>query len=211
MELELVGPTNLSIEPVECIYKVLIYFLSTGRNAWHGIWSAKYTTGCMHTSLLSAQEAAEKKRTQGTVFYIQQLPCLAYRSKSNLLLVTQINTEEPLSWFSCEPVRKRESYQQIATSDFVENPLTAGSPIKAVASSFHFDSVHWEIEPPSRDSVMLLTSMTPMMMFEELAMHLRLHFFQSYSQGGYYKLGWKKYDSQICASAVFGLHKKFVY
>ena len=90
MELVQASTHLLDSSPLKGISRGLLYYVHTGRNAWHSNWVTQYANGCMHTTLESAKEYAEKRRTRGTVFYIKQLPCLVFRSKDTCVLVTEI-------------------------------------------------------------------------------------------------------------------------
>ncbi|MDH2289950.1 hypothetical protein QD172_01625 [Cobetia sp. 10Alg 146] len=76
-----------------------IYFVTTGRNAWNSTWSQKYREDCMHPDFESAAEYAESLRKRGTVIYIDEIPCLGFSYEDSDLVVTEINTQEPLMDF----------------------------------------------------------------------------------------------------------------
>ena len=73
-----------------------LYFVTSGRNAWWATWIKRYEEGCMQAKLRSAQQQAERRRTNGSVFYIRELPALFIEKEHALLIVTQINTEHVL-------------------------------------------------------------------------------------------------------------------
>lgn len=79
---------------IKSVKAVKIYYVWTGRNAWWSVWSTRYSKGCMHLSLKSAKDYCEKLRTQGTVFYIDQLPSIAFIATKRTLFVSEINTEK---------------------------------------------------------------------------------------------------------------------
>ncbi|OOR99443.1 hypothetical protein B0187_04960 [Haemophilus paracuniculus] len=76
----------------------IVYFIHNGRNAWHSTWSQKYhSDGSFFTTFDEAKERAEQLRTNGSVFYIHQMPCLVLRTKDNTFLVSGIaKTSDPL-------------------------------------------------------------------------------------------------------------------
>ena len=75
----------------------LLYYLFSGRNAWHSTWITRYTEGCMHGDLQGAKDTAERQRKQGSVFYIAELQALIIKSAAGVLAVTEINSGRPLS------------------------------------------------------------------------------------------------------------------
>jgi hypothetical protein len=79
---------------VRAVKVVKIFYVSTGRNAWWSTWITRYTPGCMHSTIESAKEFCEDRRVQGTVFYIDELPSLAFFAPERALVVSEINTDE---------------------------------------------------------------------------------------------------------------------
>ena len=53
-----------------------IYYLVTGRNAWHSTWVQHFYKRCISTDYRDLENDAEKRRGAGTVFYIEELPAL---------------------------------------------------------------------------------------------------------------------------------------
>lgn len=82
---------------VESVRPVRLYYAYWGRNAWWSTWITRYNNGCIHTSSESARLFCEPKRVQGTVFYVNYLPALAFLSGKKALLVSEINTVDPLA------------------------------------------------------------------------------------------------------------------
>jgi len=87
---------------VEDVSAGLLYYLFNGRNAWHSTWITRYTEGCMHSDLQSAKDTAEKRRVQGSVFYIAELPAPIFSSAAGIIAVTEINSARPLSGYAAE-------------------------------------------------------------------------------------------------------------
>ena len=76
----------LEANKVNNVYPVKIYYVTTGRNAWRSTWIERYYKGCMRYSLESAKSYCEGHRQRGTVFYIRELPSLAFFQKDIHLL-----------------------------------------------------------------------------------------------------------------------------
>src|SRR5690606_42111191 len=104
MELNQISVPSLEDSPVQGISRGLVYYVHTGRNDWHSTSVTQYYPGCMHSTLESAKNYAEKRRTRGTVFYIRQLPCLIFRSRKQTISVTEINNRNPLSGYSVNEI-----------------------------------------------------------------------------------------------------------
>lgn len=90
------------------IYKIKIYFLYKGRNAWYGTWIKRYNMGnSFFLNKFDAEWEAEEQRKQGNVFYIEEIPALLFNfSKNYLMLISEINTDKPLSNFNYKELEK---------------------------------------------------------------------------------------------------------
>lgn len=91
-------------EKIQKIEVGILYYVYSGRNAWHSTWITRYTLGCMHTNFESAKAFVERERVQGSLFYIQKLPSLIIEGTKNILYVTQINSNNPLCGYSSDAV-----------------------------------------------------------------------------------------------------------
>ena len=93
MHLETYVPGNhlaaLS-EPVEDILPIIIRYVYRGRNAWYSTWTTHYFDGCFHDTVESAKQYAESLRAPGNVFYIEEIPALAFLSSDYCGVVAQI-------------------------------------------------------------------------------------------------------------------------
>src|SRR4051812_25147339 len=86
-----------------CAVRVVkVFYVSTGRNAWWSTWVTRYSPGCMHGALESAKAFCEERRRQGTIFYIDELPSLAFVASECALVVSEINTEGFFDRFDAE-------------------------------------------------------------------------------------------------------------
>lgn len=206
MELEQASIYQLDASPVRGISRGLIYYVHTGRNAWHSTWVTQYTKSCMHTTLKSAKEYAEKKRTRGTVFYIKQLPCLVFRSQKICILVTEINSKNPLSGYSSEATTDDVAYGLTKIEGALDNYLKIGAPINGLAMSFVSDSRFWNIRPNRSDSIIILSNMNSALSVEKTSSD-SLQAYKSYSHGGNYYLGWSSIESNIKREAILRLYR----
>ena len=207
MELVQASTHLLDSSPLKGISRGLIYYVHTGRNAWHSTWVTQYANGCMHTTFESAKEYAEKRRTRGTVFYIKQLPCLIFRSQNTCVLVTEINNRNPLSGYSPDATTDDVAYGLNKIEGALNNYLKIGAPINGVAMSFLPNSRFWNVRPSPRDSVIILASNNPAMPVEKVPSDSLLAY-KSYSIGGNYYLGWSGIESEIKRLAVLQLYRK---
>ncbi len=207
MELVQASTHLLDNSPLKGISRGLMYYVHTGRNAWHSTWVTQYANGCMHTTFESAKEYAEKRRTRGTVFYIKQLPCLIFRSRNTCVLVTEINNRNPLSGYSPDATTDDVAYGLNKIEGALNNYLKIGAPINGVAMSFLPNSRFWNVRPGPRDSVIILASKNPAMSVEKVSSDSLLAY-KSYSNGGNYYLGWSGIESEIKRLAVLQLYRK---
>lgn len=155
---ELLIKNNPSItgDVIEFVAARKIYFLVRGRNAWHSTWIQHYYPGCMATKLSDLESDAETKRSFGNVFYIKELPTLALQTKAGVLIVTEINTNAPLSGYLKTALSRDAPIGKILTDRARENYFTAGSPVGLFALSFEADSRFWRKAPPPNNAVILL-------------------------------------------------------
>lgn len=207
MELVQASIHRLDSSPLKAISRGIIYYVHTGRNAWHSTWVTQYANGCMHTTLQSAKEYAEKRRARGTVFYIKQLPCLIFRSQITCVLVTEINNKNPLSGYSSDATTDDVAYGLNKIEGARNNYLKIGASINGVAMSFLTNSRFWNVRPGPRDSVIMLSSMNPALSVEKVSSDSLLAY-KSYSNGGNYYLGWSGIESEIKSLAILQLYRK---
>ena len=158
-----------------------IYYVSSGRNAWWSTWVKQYNSGCMHTTLHSAKQYAEKLRTNGSVFYIQEIPALVLEGEFISLVVTQINCLDVLQNY--KPKSKD------LTTNTTHCHITAGGSLCHAYNSFAFDSAFWEIAPPAKNSVIRLLCDTKIKYFD-LYRASNVNSYKSESIGPDYYLRW---------------------
>ncbi len=207
MQLELISPRSLDSKAVKSISKGMIYYVCTGRNAWHSTWVSHYYPGCMHTTLASAKEHAEKLRTRGTVFYIKQLPCLVFRSSGVAVIVTEINSRNPLSEYSADAVTDEVTPSSKKIEGVLDNYIRIGAPLQGVAMSFLPNSRFWRQRPSPKNSVIILSANYESVPIENIKSSGLLSI-KSFSNGGNYYLGWSSIESRVKSTAVLGLSRK---
>lgn len=146
----------LARSKVQDVSAAIIYYLSNGRNAWHSTWISQYLEGCMHTDLESAQRNAEHLRKQGSVFYIAELPALVFRSKSGMLVVTEINSNSPFSGYSVTAVSTHTADGRKKIKGALDCYVTPGAPMLGAALSFEYSSRFWTEQPPKENAVVVV-------------------------------------------------------
>lgn len=198
--------SKINREPVKSITNRVIYYVSSGRNAWHGTWVGQYKKGCMHTSLRSAKEYAEKNRASGTVFYINQIPCLVFRSERQALLVTEINSNNPLLGYSCNSTSDALGGNSKKINGALDNYMSIGAPLNGVGLSFLSTSRFWEKRPSPKNSIMLLSHSDSRISLEKLCGDGLLAY-EAFSNGGQYLLGWREIKSEIASSKIIEIIK----
>lgn len=114
-----------------CYVGKLVYF-SQGRNAWEGRWSRTYTREeAFCPDLKSATAKIERQRVQGSQWHIAELPVLVLAGVEDSLLVTEINTREPLSRF----LRSRTYPRSLEEAGGQFEPDRPNSVIRIISSS----------------------------------------------------------------------------
>ena len=76
-------PAELRNQHIADCGVAVAYGLYEGRNAWWSSWSATYSAPELHINLV--KQRAEKRRVQGSVFTIAELPAVAFYSESHTL------------------------------------------------------------------------------------------------------------------------------
>lgn len=179
---------KLSRSKLRSVEACILYYLYNRRNAWHSTWSTRYTAGCMHTSLDSAKATAERQRTQGSVFYISEIPALLFRSAQGALAVTQINDTLPLKEYSPDATTGEVALGVKKIRGALDCYLVPGAPMLGVALSFDASSRFWRQRPNAVNSVKIVASSAPGEDF--LPVPRRRRRWRSASYGGVYALSW---------------------
>lgn len=174
----------LEANKVNNVYPVKIYYVTTGRNAWRSTWIKRYYKGCMRYSLESAKSYCEEHRQRGTVFYIRELPSLAFFSEKDTLIVSEINTKD---FFS------RVNFNTLCNylNEFDSNVLN----FYQVYKLFRPISQIWPKDYPKDDSVIMAICTKPYDM-SKLVDGDVLSSYASYSIGGNYLLAWSKNNTK---------------
>jgi hypothetical protein len=163
-----------------------LYYVHDGRNAWHSTWVQRYSEGCMHSTLESAQRYSENKRVQGSVFYILELPAVVFQGESLALAITQINTKEVLADYS--PNLPRSGIGR--RFDPTGNVVVLGSPLARTHRSFDPPrSWFWRQDPPREHWIIRVIVRGQLKDFES-AGRGRMRIFKSFARGSEYTLGW---------------------
>lgn len=178
----------------------IMYLLSTGRNAWHETWSQRYKgPTSLHFTLDDAKKSAEKARLQGTVFTIEQVPVVGFRSRSGIAY--------------CAEFHSQESFKMLCWVDLMDY-LKIGTPLLVVMDIFSTsDSLAWEIPKPNQDSfvtrvfdlagnVVSSVGHTNPVKAEPLGNDSNLRRWKSYPNGTDYLLGWDSTESDRNLASV---------
>ena len=76
---------------------IVVYFISSGRNAWHSTWMQKYEKNTLMSSYDASRTFIGSRMTQGTAFRMTITPAWHLRFSSKSFLVCEINTSRPFS------------------------------------------------------------------------------------------------------------------
>lgn len=87
-----VNRSSIGDAPIYGARLTRVAFLTYGRNAWHSTWITRYyTAGSVALTVGALQSKAERLRTQGSVFKIDEMPALALQTDAATLFVVEIN------------------------------------------------------------------------------------------------------------------------
>lgn len=155
---------------------VKLFYVIFGRNAWHDTWITRYFDGCMCSSFDEAKLVAEKRRVQGTVFHIREIPALQFVSTKLSVIITEINSEQPLK------------YQQEWSDD----------------SALTLPNIYSYFTPLNQHSILRLIRLKSQSsnLFEPLLKSNQFKQYKSFSKGKDYRLGWQDVDHVMSSTAV---------
>lgn len=157
---------------------VRLFYVTTGRNAWWSTWITRYSPGCMHSTLDSAQSFCEKRRVQGTVFYIDELPSLAFIAPDRALVISEINTDVFLGRLNLVRLLGITGVLPVSTMT-----------LRQMIYLFRPKSPLWPSDYPRKDSAILSFCFRPDTLLE-VEHREELLSLASSSSGPNYYLGW---------------------
>ena len=155
----------------------------------------------MHTTLESAKKHSEDRRTQGTVFNIKEVPAVLLRSKSGCIVVTQINTGNPLAGYSADATTGSVGPNMKKIEGALDNYICRGAPMLGAALSFLPGSRFWKTMPPYKNSVIIISTNETAVEFLPLPTR-SFTIKTSFSRGGGYLLGWTDREASITPDGV---------
>jgi hypothetical protein len=144
----------------------IVYYAWYGRNAWNWTWIEKYEKFGFFTDLNECKEWIERRRVQGSVWHITQLPslCIAIANKKYLWLCSVNEKNWWNSWI-------------FDTDLFVSNnsskKITSASLVKCI-----------------KDTKLLSFSSPKIDSFNKLVFNKKCLQWKAFSYGGNYKLSW---------------------
>jgi len=168
---------------------VKVYFLIYGRNAWNTTWIQKYSTGCMHSSLSAAKLAAEKKRVQGSVFSIEELPAIQFINPERSIIITEINNPSTLNLYREITEAKDLNLMEIFNRF---SPKRLNSVIRLIWHKSKISVVNKKYVTMDNDFDSL----------EKISGNTAFSKYKSYSHGKAYLLGWNKASNNIIAGSA---------
>lgn len=155
-------------QPVNEIRAIKLYYWYRGRNAWWGTWATHYFEGSIHTTSESAKQFVEAQRTQGSVFYLRQLPALHLVAGRWSVAITQINSLHPLCEYTYVPMPQRQGIGCRRDLSAKSAALGLGAPVDSVVESFEPLSSFWFKTPKTKNSVVSVCAYGGTTRFEEL-------------------------------------------
>lgn len=171
-----------------------VYFATEGRNAWHSTWVVKYSKNSVHSTLESAKNFCERKRKNGSVFYIKRLPCLVLVGSKGAIIVTEINSDNPLSRHLL--LSESPGKDVVVAKRLVISSLRNVSDVRA---GFGGHSHVWVSGRGKPNSILVM----------QYKANLRLEgqpentkVWRSSSIGGDYKIMWREINGNIKSTAV---------
>lgn len=147
---------QLNVSELISIDAKKIYYLISGRNAWHSTWVQRYYHNCIATRVSDLEKDAETRREKGSVFYIKELPALSFETNLGVFLTTQINTQSPLENFLPPEFLQNTSINTSTSQEEKRYGFYAAQYLGDIAKSFQSTSACWKKSPSAKDSVFCL-------------------------------------------------------
>jgi len=175
---------------------VKLYYVIYGRNAWNSTWVTKYFPGCMNPSFDTAKRVAEKKRVQGSVFYIRELPALQFINNKLSLFITEINTNIPLKYHNDLSDEASTTLMDVYKHFETDKP---NSIIRLIGHNTEF----------SRHNSKITLIRNVFNNLEQICSTYNLKSYKSFSHGKGYLLGWNNLENKASSTSVLLLEQKF--
>lgn len=190
---------------IKDVMPVVLRFVCRGRNAWYGTWVRQYFDGCFFDTFESAKDYAERNRGPGNVFYVEEIPSLAFVGDNFCGVVAQINVSLPFADYLVSVEDRPAVLSDETYGRAPEIPAARmGSSIVQVLSSFDVDSGHWRRRQPRRNSLVLVWQRLECLSLEVLT-EAPLDEFVSEAQGVNYYLHWRRRDASATHENVLVL------
>jgi hypothetical protein len=93
---------------------VAVLFLSSGRNAWQSTWISEYIRGDFFREGREVQSVVERRKTRGTVFYLEVRPGFQFCFGSRKFILTEINTLDPFHNMDIDEARYQVMHQNLS-------------------------------------------------------------------------------------------------
>lgn len=183
---ELLRSELLGISPV------LLYVITRGRNAWHSTWVENYSgPTALVADFASAATLAEKRRKQGNVFYIEQVPGLLLKSSIAPIALVEFHSNNCFGKWDVEGAADR---------------LELGTPIAAVLNALGPHGM-WRGRPPSKHS--FISGIADWQPLTPMPPRTPIKRWTSQSVGRDYRLNWNKYLSRYSRQGINKIVKAF--
>lgn len=92
LEMKSVRERSVEDAAIESAFLSRVSYTFYGRNAWHSTWIQRYSPGSIDLTTGALQSLCERRRVQGSVFNIVELPCLVLRTARETFFLVEINS-----------------------------------------------------------------------------------------------------------------------
>lgn len=227
--IEDVLPDNLSRQKIKSVSCIKLFYISDRRNAWHGTEVRRWYTKSFHLSFDSASRYAERLRTNGSVFYIREIPAICIEASKSCAIITEVNTLEPFKWFAYltdkDAVIKTFLDSGYELFDSILQPpsvvklqilknikklvLRPGNSFSDVVDSFDPNSLFWKNGIHYRKNLVRLLLQNPdISVLDKVSSESFFRASMSKAVGSNYRLRWNSMTTLVSAKSIFNLLKK---
>lgn len=154
----------------------------------------------MHDQITSAKERAENLREPGSVFTILEQPALAIQTEVGAALITEINTDTPLSLWTKGYRKARLPYKLNPQYCGLERLVSPGSTVGNLLSAMNDREIFHHNLPARSKNTFVLQSVQSDLPVENRRRRLKM--WRSFAQGTDFYLGWNESAASRSGKAV---------
>lgn len=189
---------KLANSTIDQVIETKIFYLIRGRNTAFDLGNSLLRQ--VHAQHPRDSKGPGRRIARARIFTIREQPALAFRSTIGAVLVTEINTQTPLTSWIKGYRREKADFRLNQQICRLEPAFSESKSIKRLVDAFGDPNVFPSVLPCRSKNLFLLASMNSSAVIEDR--HIRLKQWQSASAGAEYFLNWSEDFTKITGKAV---------